>query len=155
MLAARGRSAKITKSPERATRRNAPHAHSGSRGIATRNRERGAGHLKAIVFTLILLSLIYAGFKVVPYMVNEYEFQDGIQEIARYASAMRQDTGKVREAVLKEAQKDDVPISTEDIKVEGTSGNYQISADYSVTVDLKVYQWTLNFHPSVSNKALF
>ena len=117
--------------------------------------QKGAGHLKAIVFTLILVSLIYTAFKVVPYLINEYEFQDGIQEIARYASAMRQDTGKVREAVLKEAQKDDVPVSAEDIKVEGTAGNYQISADYSVTADLKVYQWTLNFHPSVSNKALF
>jgi hypothetical protein len=27
--------------------------------------------------------------------------------------------------------------------------------DYSVTVDLHVYQWTLNFHPTVTNNALF
>jgi hypothetical protein len=120
-----------------------------------RNKERGAGHFKAILITLILASLVYVGFKVVPFLINEYQFQDGIQDIARYASAMRQDVAKVRVAVLKEAEKDEIPITSEDIKIEGTGGNFRISADYSVIVDLKVYQWTLNFHPSVSNNALF
>ncbi len=35
------------------------------------------------------------------------------------------------------------------------NGNVQIEAAYSVTVDLGVYQWTLNFHPTVRNDALF
>jgi len=151
---------------ESATDRNPPQASSRRYGcgpcsepdgtrVAARNREKGAGHLKAIVFTLIMAWCVFVGFKVVPAMVNEYEFQDGIQDIARYAAAMRQDVGKVREAVLKEAQKDEVPITAEDVKIEGGGGNYQISADYSVIVDLKVYQWTLNFHPSVLNKSLF
>jgi hypothetical protein len=30
----------------------------------------------------------------------------------------------------------------------------QISASYSITVDLQVYQWTLNFHPTASNSAI-
>lgn len=47
------------------------------------------------------------------------------------------------------------PIQSEDIKVEGAGGNVRINIDYSVTVDLGVYKWTLNFHPSVSNNALF
>jgi hypothetical protein len=38
--------------------------------------------------------------------------------------------------------------------VVSTSGNVHINVDYSVTVDLKVYQWTLNFHPAVSNASL-
>ena len=124
-------------------------------GTAARDTEKGAGHIKAILWTLILVSCVYVAFKVVPFLVNEYEFQDGIQDIARYASAMRQDAGKVREAVLKEAKKDDVPIRPEDLKIDGTAGNFRISADYTVIVDLKVYQWALSFHPSVSNNALF
>ena len=46
-------------------------------------------------------------------------------------------------------------MEAEDIKVEGNAGNIHINVDYSVTVDLRVYQWTLNFHPAVSNDALF
>ena len=67
----------------------------------------------------------------------------------------RQTAEQIRDAVLKEAQKDDLVIGPEDIKVEAVSGNVKIDVNYSVTVDLIVYQWTLNFHPSVSNAALF
>jgi len=124
---------------------------------ATRNRDRqrGEGHVKAIIWTLILASLVYVAVKVLPVLVNEYEFQDAIQTIARYASANRQDNGKIHQAVVAEVEKDGLPINPEDIKVEGASGNVNISVDYSVTVDLTVYKWTLNFHPDAANKSLF
>lgn len=116
--------------------------------------ERGAAHFKAIFWTLILASAIYVAFKVVPLLISEYEFQDGLQTIARFATVNRQTNDKIREAVLKEAQQDDVPVQADDIKVEGNAGNVRINVDYSVTADLSVYQWTLNFHPKVSNDAL-
>lgn len=120
-----------------------------------RKGERGAGHFKAIFWTVILLSLIFVAFKVVPVLVNEYQFQDGIQNIARFASVNRTSPDAIKKSVLEEAQKDDLPVQAEDIKVQGGGQNVGITVDYSVTVDLKVYQWTLNFHPSATNKALF
>jgi hypothetical protein len=119
-----------------------------------RNRQRGAGHLKAIFWTLILFSGVYVAFKVVPLLLNEYEFQDGLQTIARFASVNRDPSDKIHAEVLKEAEKDDVPVEDGDIKILGKAGNVTINVDYSVTADLGVYQWTLNFHPSVSNAAL-
>ncbi len=119
-----------------------------------RAEQRGAGRLKAIIFTLILFSCVYVAYKVVPLLVNEYEFQDGLQTIARFASVNRDPSDKVVAAILKEAEKDDVPVEADDIKVEGKGGNVTINVDYSVTADLSVYKWTLNFHPSVSNAAL-
>jgi hypothetical protein len=130
-------------------------AKPGTASRAVHVAERGAGHLKAIIFTLILASLIYVAFKVAPPMINEYQFQDGLQDIARFASVNRDSNEKIRDAILKEAKKDDVPVQAEDLKIEGAGGNIRISADYSVTADLGVYQWTLNFHPKVSNDALF
>lgn len=117
--------------------------------------ERGAGHLKAIIFTLILAAGIFVGFKVIPILVNEYEFQDGMQTIARFASVNRDPSDKIRTAIVKEAEKDDVPVQADDVKIQGNAGNVRIDVDYSVTVDLAVYQWTLNFHPNVKNDALF
>lgn len=99
--------------------------------------------------------MVYIGVKVIPILVNEYEFQDSIQNIARFASVNRQDNAKIQKAVAAEAEKDDLPVRPEDIKVEGTNGNVRISVDYAVIVDLSVYQWTLNFHPTASNNALF
>jgi hypothetical protein len=114
----------------------------------------GAGNLKAIVWTMILVACIYGAVIVLPVLVNEYQFQDSLQEIARFASVNRRSNEQIRQAVLDEAQKEELPVQAENIKVEGLGGNVHINVDYSVTVDLKVYQWTLNFHPAASNASI-
>jgi hypothetical protein len=125
-------------------------------GVASgRNGERGAGHMKAIVWTAILISFIYVAAMAIPVLINNYQFQDSLEEIARYASVGHKTNEAVQKAVLDEAQKEDLPIEAENIKVVGAAGNVHINVDYSVVVDLKVFQWTLNFHPAASNAALF
>jgi hypothetical protein len=119
-----------------------------------RNGESGKGHLKAIIWTMILVAFIYVAAMILPVLINEYQFQDSLQNIARSASVYRKTNEQVRQQVLDEAQKEDLPVKVEDIKVEGQAGNIHIDVDYSVTVDLKVYLWTLNFHPAASNASL-
>jgi cell division protein FtsL len=119
-----------------------------------RNGEKGGGHLKAIVWTMVLVAFIYAAAMVLPVLINEYQFQDTIQDIARFASVNRKTNEQIQKAVLDEAQKEDLPVQAEDIKVQNNGGNVHINVNYSVTVDLKVYQWTLNFHPAASNSSL-
>ena len=118
------------------------------------NRERGSAQLKAILWTVVMASLIYVGVRVVPLYFRDFTFKDGMQTIARFASATRQTPEQIRTAVLAEAQKDNVPITAKDIKIRAVNGNVQIEATYSIVVNLHLYRWTLNFHPSVSNNAL-
>lgn len=120
-----------------------------------RHNEKGAARAKPIIWTLIFLSMIYVGIKVMPVLVTEYQFQDSIQEIARFASATRKSNEQIKQAVLDEAQKEDLPVTGDNIKVEGSAGNVRINVEYSVIVDLKVYQWTLLFHPATNNKAVY
>lgn len=122
--------------------------------VRKRRGESGKGSLKAIIWTMILVAFIYTTAMVLPILVNEYQFQDALQNIARFASVNRRSGELIQKDVLAEAQKEDLPVRAEDIKVESTAGNIHIYVDYSVTVDLKVYQWTLNFHPSASNASL-
>jgi hypothetical protein len=128
--------------------------HSPESGRPIRNGEQGSSHLKAILWILALVAFIYVTVKITPPLINDFEFQDGVQTIARFATATRQAPEQIRAAILKEAEKDDVPIDAKDIKVQAVNGNVKIKVDYSVTVDLTVYQWTLNFHPNVSNDSL-
>jgi len=134
--------------------RNLSLAVSSGNGAKRHRGESGKGHLKAIIWTMILAAFIYSAAMVLPVLINEYQFQDTLQDIARFASVNRRNNEQVKQAVLAEAQKEDLPVEAEDIKVEGNAGNIHINVDYSVTVDLKVYQWTLNFHPAASNAAL-
>ncbi len=124
-------------------------------GAATkRDGAKGAGNLKAIIWTTILVAFIYVAAMVLPVLINEYQFQDSLQNIARFASVNRKSSDQIQKSVLDEAQKEDLPVQAEDIKVESVAGNIKIDVDYSVTVDLKVYQWTLNFHPAANNASL-
>jgi hypothetical protein len=119
-----------------------------------RDGERGGANLKAIIWTVILVALIYVMAMVLPVLINEYQFQDGIQEIARFATVNRRTNEQIQKAVLDEAAKEDLPVEAENVKVLNNGGNIHINVDYSVTVDLKLYQWTLNFHPTASNASL-
>jgi hypothetical protein len=122
--------------------------------LPPRCSEHGGGRLKAIIGIGVLAAMIYVGVKVIPILVNNYQFQDAIESTARFASVNRQQPEDIRSAVLKEAQNEDIPIAAQDIHVKGDAGHVEIDADYSVTVDLKVYQWTLNFHPNARNNPL-
>jgi cell division protein FtsL len=119
-----------------------------------RNGERGGANIKAIVWTAILVVFIYVMAMLLPVLVNEYQFQDSLQDIARFASVNHRSNEQIKQAILDIAQKQELPVQAEDIKVSGTGGNVRVDVDYSVTIDLKVYQWTLNFHPSASNASL-
>ncbi len=81
-------------------------------------------------------------------------FKTVFKTLRRIASVYRKTNEQVQQAVLEEAQKEDLPVQAEDVKVEGSAGNVHISVDYSVTVDLKFYQWTMNFHPAANNASL-
>jgi hypothetical protein len=119
-----------------------------------RNPEQGGANLKAIIWTMILAAFVYVAAMTLPVLVNEYEFQDSIQDIARFASVNRKNNDQIKQAVLAVAEKQDLPVQAEDVKVDGRGGNVHINVEYSVTIDLKVYQWTLNFHPSANNASL-
>jgi hypothetical protein len=119
-----------------------------------RDRERGGANLKAIVWTAILVVFIYVMAMLLPVLVNEYQFRDSLEDIARFASVNHRSNEQIKQAILDIAQKQELPVQAEDIKVSGTGGNVHIDVDYSVTIDLKVYQWTLNFHPAASNASL-
>jgi hypothetical protein len=134
-------------SPERERVRR--HGRASSTG-----RQRGTSRLKLTMFVAVAVALLYTGVKVIPILINDFQFQDDIESTARFASVNRQTPEDIRAAVLKEAQNEDIPIVAQDIHVKGDNGHVEIAADYSVTVNLIVYQWTLNFHPYAKNNPL-
>ena len=121
---------------------------------AIRRSQAGSSRLKAIVWSAILASFVYVCIRVVPLYFDDYQFRDIMQSTARFASVNRQSPDEIRKNLLKEAERADMPIRLEDIKVVSRAGRVDIEANYSVTVDLHVYQWTLNFHPTASNSRL-
>jgi hypothetical protein len=119
-----------------------------------RRGERGGGRLSTLIWVVLLAAFAYVCTQVVPVLYAEYQFQDAMQTTARFATINRQSPEQIRKSLLVEAKSKDIPVEPENIHVTSEAGNVKINAEYSVTVDLRVYQLTLNLHPSASNNAL-
>jgi hypothetical protein len=102
--------------------------------------QRGAGKLKAIFWTVLLVFIAFAAFKITPVYLAEYQLADKMQEQARFGIVNRYSEEKIREIILKEIQSLDIPATTDNIKVVSTPDRVTISVDYTVPVDLFVYR---------------
>jgi len=119
-----------------------------------RDRSRGGAKLKALIWLAILAAGVYVLYKVVPAYIANYELQDKMQTEARFAMVNHKSVEEMREVIFREIQARDIPATREDIKVESNERGVRISVNYTVTVDLRVYQWQLHFTPRADSQAL-
>jgi len=121
-------------------------------------RERGGSKLNIILPLLILGGMIFVIAKIVPVYFANYQFQDAIQTEAKFALTgyPKKSLDDLREDVYKKAQELDIPAERESIRVavDANKGYVDIGLDYSVPIDLKVYQFTLQFHPHADNHTI-
>ena len=120
-----------------------------------RASEFGGSKLKAVVFTAVVAFAIYAGYKLVPVYMANYQLADKMVEESRFAVANRYNEEQVRDVIYREVQDLEIPAKKEDIKVLASLQAVRISLDYTVPVDLLFYHMDLHFTPSSEGKALW
>jgi hypothetical protein len=116
--------------------------------------ERGAGTIKAILWTVLLIYGAFVAYKILPAYVAEYQLQDKMQEQAKFAVVNRYPEEQIRDSIFKVVKDLDIPVKREEIKITATQDVVRIACDYTVPVDLLVYQMNLHFTPSSENKNL-
>lgn len=121
---------------------------------AGRREQLGAGHLKAVIVTVILVLAVYTCWKLVPPYINDYQLHDKLVEEARYASVNRRTDEELRKIVFQEIQDLGIPARLEDIKIDNMAHSVRITVDYTVPVDVLGYHAVLHFTPTSENKAL-
>ena len=116
--------------------------------------ERGEGRLKAIIFVVVIVIIIYSAVKIVPAYVNNYQLADKMEEQARFAVVNHYSEEQVRDNIFKFCQELDVPAKKENIKVVANNAVVKISMTYTVPVDVLTIHMDLHFAPTSENKAL-
>jgi len=127
-----------------------------SRSPLARGRERGGSKLN-LVFTLFILgAMAFAGIKIVPIYLANYQLQDSVESESRFALTgyPKRSVEDIRSDILKKAQELGIPAKPEDIHVEVSNGSVDIGLDYSVLIDLSVYQWNKQFHVHADNHTI-
>jgi hypothetical protein len=116
--------------------------------------QRGAGAIKAIVWTIILIYGAFVAYRIIPPYVAQYQLTDKMQEQARFAVVNRYPEQQVRDNIYKVVQDLDIPVKKDEIKIVDTSTVVRISMDYTIPVDLLVYHLNLHFTPESENHSL-
>ena len=127
------------------------------RGIraSVRRSQRGGAKLKALLWTAILVYAAYAGYKLIPVYIANYQLADKMQEESRFAVVNRYSEDQIREVIFKEVTELEIPARKDEIKVLASQQAVRISLDYTVPVDLLFYHMQLHFTPSSEGKALY
>ena len=112
------------------------------------------GTIKAIIWSAILIYGAFVAYKILPAYVAEYQLADKMQEQARFSVVNRYSEEQVRDNIFKVVKDLEIPVKREEIKVVANQDVVKISMDYTVPVDLLVYQLNLHFTPSSENKSL-
>jgi len=134
------------------------HPQSGSQparsGRAALRSQHGGGTIKAILWTILLIYGAFVAYKILPAYVAEYQLADKMQEQARFAVVNHYPEEQIRDSIFKVIKDLEIPVKREDIKIESSQDVVRIACDYTVPVDLLVYQMSLHFTPSSENKNL-
>jgi hypothetical protein len=115
------------------------------------------GTVKAIVGFLAIIFVVYAAFQIAPPEMTNYSFQDDLKDIALTAGANPHTTDQdLLDQVMKKAQERGLSLKPEQVTVQriGTPGApaVYVAADYSVSVSLPGYSFTMHFTPSSGNR---
>lgn len=126
--------------------------------MAGRNHNRERGGSKAnLVFTLVVLgAMTFVAAKIVPVYFANYEMQDSIESESRFALTgyPKKSAEDVRTDILNKAKDLGIPAQKDAIHVAMENGSVDIGLEYSVPIDLAVYQFTLQFHPHADNHSI-
>ena len=114
----------------------------------SRRSQRGEGKLKAIIYTVILVTAVFLAVKLVPLYVAEYQLQDKMNEQAKFAIVNHYTEDQIRDILMKVIQDLDIPAKRDDIKLTSTNHGVSVSVSYTVPVDFLVYKTDITFSPT-------
>ena len=93
--------------------------------------------------------MIFVGVKIIPVYVANYEMQDTINAETRFALTgyLKRTVDDIRDEVSQKAQELGIPARQDAVQVAIGDGSVAIGIQYSIPIDLAVYQFTLEFNP--------
>jgi hypothetical protein len=119
-----------------------------------RNPERGGSTLRTLITFVIIGFALFATFKIAPPYMNNYQLQDFMTTEARFALVNKKSEEDIRADMMKKIAELEIPATEKDLKIINAPTSTQISLQYSVPVDLKVYQFSLDFSPVADSHAI-
>ena len=114
-----------------------------------RIKQRGGSKTNLVLTLLTVGAMVFAAQKVIPVYFANYQLQDAIESESRFALTgyPKKSIEDIRDDVWRKVQDLGVPAQKDAIQVAVANGSVSIELDYTVPINLSVYEFTLQFHP--------
>jgi hypothetical protein len=118
--------------------------------------ERGGSKVSLFLTLLVLGAMAFVAFKIAPVYLANFQFQDSIESESRFALTgyPKKTPDDVRDDIWNKAKELGIPTQKDSIRIAMENGSVEIGLDYSVPIDLAIYQFTLQFHPHADNHTI-
>jgi acetyltransferase-like isoleucine patch superfamily enzyme len=107
--------------------------------------------LKAFIGVFAVVAFFYLTWKILPPYIEEYQFQQEIQSIARNNEYTPLDENGIRDQVKRKITEIGVPVSPESVVIQKNGSDVTIGTNYTVHIDAVLYPFDLTFHPATKN----
>lgn len=116
--------------------------------------------IKRLLMIAVLAFGAIVGFKAGSYELAYMEFQEDLRDLSQPSAYSKYPTVRseqdYRDAVMRRAQDHDIQLDPSAVTVQragsGPNSGMYLAADYSETVDVLGYSFTMHFTPSSKNK---
>ena len=114
----------------------------------------GGSRLRVVIWTALLVAFAYTSYKIIPPYFANYQLEDDLRQEALFSIGKFNDEME-RDRIFKLMQTRGVDATKEAIHIQqNDSRGLKILVDYTVPVDLVVYNLQLHFTPSSNNQSL-
>src|SRR4030095_4826061 len=103
---------------------------------------------RRLVFIAFLVAVFVAGKAYIPAYYSRFQFGDDVRQTVKYAAAQHQNHEVVRKEILRLAEEDGVPITTDNVKITRRGYSFTVDVEYIWTIDLRGYHHEIPLHVS-------
>jgi len=108
--------------------------------------QRGGSKINLLMTLCLIGGMVFVALKIFPPYVTNYQLQDMMQSEVRFAVTNRKTADDVQADVWRKIQELGIPAKQDAITVTSDQGLVGITVNYSVPIDLIVYQYNMQFH---------
>jgi len=101
---------------------------------------------RQLFFIVFAAAVVYVATQFIGVYYRAFQFSDFVYQEVKFASSKRKSTEKVRASIADEARSANIPVKPRDIHITKRGPSFSVEIDYSLTVDLRVYQYVWPQH---------
>ena len=103
----------------------------------------------------LLLSFIFFSYKVIPPYFANYQLEDWLKTQIPFLMVNHTTDDALYASIIKEMHNEGIEVTNDNIKIiQNNSRGINVQIDYTVKLDLLVYQTNLHFTPEMNSQAL-